>query len=164
LLPMTAGCAVIAGLQDRVVGDAGPSATYEQVVLQDRPLSYWRLGDPAGQSKAVDSAGDVDGTAVGAVTVDVPGALVDDKNTAAKLSANNAYIEMGDVYEFDGAKAFTVEAWVHLTDNLKGWPRIVTKSNTMTVGYELLFRPIELMDPNSFEPYGLLLLHRLPTG
>src|SRR5258708_37627031 len=34
-----------------------PTATYQSTILSDTPLAYWRLGESAGATQAVDSSG-----------------------------------------------------------------------------------------------------------
>src|SRR5262245_42823776 len=108
-------CALIAGLEDRVVGDAGPDANerianYRMLVTNDHPVAYWHLDD-ASTGTAVDSGPHgYNGTYMG--TVDsVPG-VFGASDLAAALNGSDGSIQMGDVIDFKDNAKFTLEAWV----------------------------------------------------
>src|SRR5690349_20991282 len=55
----------------------GSPLTYRDVVLNDGPVSYWRLNEPSGTT-ATDSVGSNTGTSTSGVTVNVGGISPDD--------------------------------------------------------------------------------------
>lgn len=59
--------------------------SYTEAVIEDSPIGYWRLGESSGDT-AADELGALPGTYVGSVTLDVPGALANDDDTAAQLA------------------------------------------------------------------------------
>ncbi|MET7668372.1 beta-N-acetylglucosaminidase domain-containing protein [Micromonospora luteifusca] len=85
--------------------------SYPNLVSGADPAGYWRLGDPAGSSTAVDSsASGQDGTYLAGAHSGVEGAITGDR--AASLSAG--YIEAPRTPRTDLKGAFTLEAWVKL--------------------------------------------------
>ena len=103
--------------------------TYAGAVQADAPSGWWRLGDPAGQSLAADSAGTGTGTATG-VTFGVAGATKDG-NTAARFSGVNGASEVRvptSAAVDPSTGDFTVEAWVKTAVNGEG--AIVGKHQT----------------------------------
>jgi hypothetical protein len=81
--------------------------------MQDGPVAYWRLGEPAGASEVVSAvAGGPVGTVSGPVTLGVLGALPGDPDTAAHFDGSSGEVILGDHFDFAGTSAFTVEAWV----------------------------------------------------
>jgi hypothetical protein len=96
------------------VGTAPPHASaspiYPSVVLADNPVGYWRLGESPAQTTAFDSSPFMrNGTYMGAVTRGVPGAIVDDPDTAAQFAGGFVAIPGGP---FNLANNFSLEAWV----------------------------------------------------
>ena len=87
--------------------DAGESV-YRTAVLGDRPVAYWRLGEPSG-TVARDDIGTLDGTWSGTI-VRVPGAT-NDGDLAVKLDGMTARCEIGDVLAFPGTAPHTIELW-----------------------------------------------------
>lgn len=91
-----------------------PTATtdYPSLVLERSPLAYYRMGDTG--SVAADSAADGrDGSYVGMPSLGVPGALVNDSDTATALTGGQRV----DVPPPELPLAnFTVEAWVKTTN------------------------------------------------
>jgi hypothetical protein len=94
-----------------VFAQTTPSA-YDQAVRADGATSYWRLGEQAGATNAVDSIGTRTAT-FGSGTLGTPGALTGDADTAV-TSASGNMIETMPVPT--GAR--TIEAWVKVPDSL----------------------------------------------
>ncbi|KAB1161843.1 hypothetical protein F6X68_02535 [Micromonospora sp. AMSO12t] len=85
--------------------------SYPNLVTGADPAGYWRLGDPAGSSTAVDSsASGRNGTYLAGAQPVAEGAITGDR--AADLSAG--YIEAPRGPRTDLQGAFTLEAWVKL--------------------------------------------------
>src|SRR5262249_54513852 len=88
---------------------ASGSPIYSSVVLADNPIGYWRLGETSGPT-AFDSSGlGHNGTYTGGVTLGVPGAIVDDPNTAARFNGSTGYVAVPGG-PFNMANNFTLEA------------------------------------------------------
>jgi hypothetical protein len=85
------GCARILGIDDTVLGDGRDAAdadrgdalgmAYHTEVIADRPVAYWRLGEPSGALVAVDEIGDLDGAALGDIQFGAVGALPGDPDS-----------------------------------------------------------------------------------
>jgi hypothetical protein len=81
---------------------------YSATVLADRPVGYWRLGDPVGAVTALDSSGNGrTGTVLGGVTFGQAGAV--DGNTAALFDGTTGYITSTAPIPAN----CTIEAWVN---------------------------------------------------
>ena len=94
--------------------DAPSVSTYEQAVIADHPVAYWRLGDTG--SIARDELGMHDGNYNAGVTTGVAGALVDDPNRAAAFNGMTGEITTTTGISFPGTASFTLEVWVYETD------------------------------------------------
>jgi hypothetical protein len=92
--------------------DDGTAVTgYPAVVLADHLAGYWRLGDAA--ALALDASGNgITGSYGSGLTQGVPGASVNDADTAAEFSGQTGAISLGNVFNFTGTTAFSVEAWI----------------------------------------------------
>jgi hypothetical protein len=89
--------------------------TYEEEVLSDHPLAYWRFGETSGTT-AVDSSGNGhDGTYVGGVTLGAPGAIANDPDTSVSFDGATAWMNAGDIFQFAGTVPCSFEAWVNPT-------------------------------------------------
>jgi hypothetical protein len=96
---------------------AKPNATYYRAVNSDRPVRYYRLGEPSGTT-AVDSG--TNGTAGNGTYVDTPtlgaaGALTNDPNTAVTFNGSSEYVSLPTL-DMSG-RSFTIEAWINPVDN-----------------------------------------------
>lgn len=87
-----------------------PASVYEHEVRTDAPLHWWRLGEAAGETRAVDAGSSpIDGTYSGAVTLGVGGLVVNDPDTAATFTeADTAYMRAVGAMP-TGTAAFSVE-------------------------------------------------------
>ncbi len=86
---------------------------YPPVVIADRALAYWRLGESSGTA-AVDSIGGRDGNLLGGVVPGQPGALAD--GTSAMLfNGSNAYIQVPGSTALSLAGDLTLEMWVNVS-------------------------------------------------
>ena len=99
---------------------------YSATILSDSPLGYWRLGEPAGATTAIDSSsGGHNGAYVGNVTLGIPGAIAGDPNTAANFGGTTGYVSVGAQPTFDLANNFTIEAWIQ-PSSFTGFQRIAS--------------------------------------
>src|SRR5207247_674100 len=85
-----------------------------QQVFTDHPLGFWRLGDAAGSSSALDASGNsLTGAVDPGVTFRQPGAISGD--TAATFPGSGPAIVVPASALLDLANAVSVEAWVRPT-------------------------------------------------
>lgn len=87
-------------------------AQYADVVRADQPLAYWRLGEPPGSTVAADSSGYGRSGTYSGPTLGVTGAPNARPDTAASFDGLNDEVSMGDMLDFSGSAAFSLEAWV----------------------------------------------------
>jgi hypothetical protein len=92
------------------VADATAPSRYEQTVLEDAPILYLRLDEPASSLVVTDRIAAVEGRVSGSVELGVPGAIVGDPNGAARF--DNGVINLGDVASFAGDAPFSIEVWI----------------------------------------------------
>jgi hypothetical protein len=86
---------------------------YTAAVLQDNPVAYWRLDEPANSTTALDASGHgADGTYVGGVTLGQTGALAEDPDTAALFDGAGGHVDFANTL---AGNDFSVEAWVKTT-------------------------------------------------
>jgi hypothetical protein len=126
-------------------GSAGAPLSYFDVVSQDGPAGYWRLGEAQG-TLAADVNGLNNGTYSGPVTLGAM-ALVGDLDTAAQTVLEGA-VYMGDVFGFIGVSPFTVELWIRATV-VTGTVNLVRKAgdNAGYQGWQLYVAPDGLGTP-----------------
>lgn len=84
---------------------------YASTILQDRPSSYWRLGETSG-TLAEDSAGFNDATYRGPLTLGQPGALTDSANAAVLFSDAGSAAEAPYTPTLNPTTPFSVEFFV----------------------------------------------------
>jgi hypothetical protein len=86
---------------------------YPSVVLDDAPLGYWRLDEPAGATAIADATGNGHaGTIVGAVTFGADGAL---RGNSCATFDDNEYLQLDDAFGFADGAPFTLELWIDPT-------------------------------------------------
>ncbi|HJW49150.1 MAG TPA: S8 family serine peptidase, partial [Candidatus Limnocylindria bacterium] len=99
-------CSAAAGSVNCAIGTLLPNP-----VLADNPVSYWRLGEPAGATIAADSSGTNNGTYSG-VTLEAAGAVPGD--SAASFSGAGV-VSIPAASALNLSTALSVEAWVKPT-------------------------------------------------
>jgi hypothetical protein len=88
--------------------------SYVELVKGDGPVAYWRLGEKTGEI-AEDEIGAQDGAYLNGVTMDLPGAIPNDTNTAAHFTAaQNQKIDV-PWSETLNPTNFTAELWARVT-------------------------------------------------
>ena len=95
---------------------SGPSLQlgYVNQVLSDSPAGYWRLGESAGSTTAIDFSGNAShGTYVGASTLGQPGALATDSDASVRLPGLLGNYVDTPLTSVAGEPA-TFEAWVNI--------------------------------------------------
>ncbi len=112
--------------------------TYNGDVSIDRPVGYWRLGEPAGTIVVTDSSGNGNaGTSGGAgLTLGQAGALATDSATSASFNGSStAYVSVPYAAVYNPSGAFTLEAWVKVTGGQNTWRALVSTACTTCTGY-----------------------------
>jgi hypothetical protein len=109
-------------------GAGGGTSAYEQLILGDGPVGYWRLGETSGVM-ARDKLVLHDGMYEGGYGLKQPGAIPGDPDAAAHFNGADTSVRIGDFFDFAGKASFTIEAWVK-PDYLGSSPRrIVSKED-----------------------------------
>jgi len=108
-------CDKVYGLGGRVEIDAPPTA-YVVEVTADSPAAFYRMGESTGVT-CFDAIGDLHGTYAGTFVLGTPGAVFGDSDTAVTFGPGPAGAVFGDIHEFEGTNAFSLEAWVNVTDD-----------------------------------------------
>ena len=98
------------------VGSGGP-ALYALDTLADRPLDYWRLGEPSGAS--VDLASNDALQINGTPTRNVPGGIVGSTDGAITFAGNSTQFGTTTVRRW-ARNTFTVEAWIRTNSTSGG--------------------------------------------
>ncbi len=103
----------------QVIGGTKPGlSAYEKTVLADHPAGYWRLGETAGATVAVDSSGHKrNGAYHGKPKLGEAGAITFDNNTALGLDGpiSKSYVQIPANKVFSVAtsgKGLSVEVWM----------------------------------------------------
>jgi len=99
--------------QTCVEGNAGSGAAgsaYAAEILADEPLAYYRLGESETPT-AFDASGNERHATYKVVKLSMPGAIAGDPDTAVRFDGDGV-VEGGDWFGFEGAVAFSIEAWV----------------------------------------------------
>jgi len=115
------------------MAQGGSASGYSQSVLNDDPCGYWRLGESmlpvASDSSGVGSHG----TYIAGVTLEAPGAVVGDADTAASFDgAGQTKLEILADYEFIGTQEFSVELWVNPPALTTGYPTLIGQFDDLT--------------------------------
>jgi hypothetical protein len=110
------------------------NVTYADVIRGDGPVAYWRLGDSVPTAQDSGPFG-LDGSYEPGVTEGVPGAIVNDPNTAAEFAGGG--VAVPSYVGLDILGPLSVEVWA------KGGPQqpygyLISKSDwSGTIGYSL---------------------------
>lgn len=91
-------------------GDVGQ--TYEDAVLADDPVLYWRLGETVGSTAEDETANNLDGTYQNTPTLNQGGALSGDSDPAVLFNGTDEYVSRADDLLLDLGDSFTVELWI----------------------------------------------------
>ena len=115
---------------------------YQQLILQDHPLAYWRMSERSGTNIADISGNGYHGTVTGAnIVLGARGAIPNDPDPAISSSADDAsYIQTPDMPVLDAITgAFSIEVWA-LTNTLTvaNVIRGIWAANSGVTGYAYL--------------------------
>jgi concanavalin A-like lectin/glucanase superfamily protein len=120
-------------------------AAYSAAVVADSPSSYWRLDEAAG-STAKDLVGGHAASAHGGVTFGVPGALLNDRDTAVRFNGADGRIDLGSMNS-----PRTVELWMKAPAQTKETP-LFSNRNALQ---QYLYLGMLLRIPHVFDSFGL---------
>ncbi len=130
LLAALVALSVIAG----AIMPAYASANYSPSILSDTPYSYWRLGEAVGATTAADVKGHNALTySAGGVTLNQPGAILGDPNSAATFNGSTG-VATAAVAGMTATSNWSVEAWVN-PSNLNQAGTMVYNGVSGTNGY-----------------------------
>lgn len=89
----------------------GPPSTaaYPDAVTADNPVLYWRLDDTSGSVAADSSGNNNTGIYQGSPTLNQPGAVRTDRDSAVVLNGSSQYVTSSP--SFDNPQVFTEEIW-----------------------------------------------------
>ena len=107
---------------------------YEQVVLGDNPVAYWRLEETTGTT-AYDSSGNAkDGTYTGGVTLGQAGGPMG--GMAARFDGSSGHVQLPGTWGGTDWSALTIEAWVNTDSPVTGdFQSIVASSNESSLNF-----------------------------
>jgi hypothetical protein len=98
------------------------AASYQDTILGDDPIAYWRLGESSSSSTAVDSTGHGHNgsySALANLQFGIPGALIGDSDTGLLGTGSPGFpvtpVLIGNDPVFDLGSALTLEAWFKST-------------------------------------------------
>ena len=121
---------------------------YAQAVLDDQPVGYWRLNEPAGATVVTDAtpAGHV-GTYSGGVVFGQSGPLADGA-TAVRFDGTTGFVEIPHDPTFN-VSALTWEAWVNVPSTSTEWRKLLGKGATANEVFSLQIGP-NMMQPTLY--------------
>lgn len=126
--------------------------SYSAAVVADSPTSYWRLGDSG--TPARDLMGRRPATATGGSRFGVPGALVNDRDTAVELNGVDGKIDLGPI-----ASPHTVELWIKTSTEEQS--PFFSNRNSL---HQFVFLGTFLNLPQVFDSFNLLGGRRITSG
>jgi Concanavalin A-like lectin/glucanases superfamily/Fibronectin type III domain len=109
------------------------ASTYASTILADGPNAYWRLGETSGTVLVDSTTNANNGSYVGGVTLNQPGAIVGDANGAILLDGATGYGRAPNSSTLSLTGAVSVEAWVKWTATATGTQDIIYKGDGTTV-------------------------------
>lgn len=86
------------------------AAAYAEVVLGDGAIAYWPLDDTTPPAAYDASGNGYDGSYFGGVVLGEPGIFADASGFSARFDGTQG-VDMGDVLDFPGMAAFSIELW-----------------------------------------------------
>jgi hypothetical protein len=119
------------------------AASYREIVVQDDPIAYFRLGDASGGVAKNEIGDGPTGSYLGNIAYGKPSALKNDPNAAVGFDGANAGIEIVPVSDFLDQQPFTLEAWIKPAVFDNGYHNVLAKWVELTdggYGYALFHR------------------------
>jgi hypothetical protein len=133
--PLTLGLTtalIVAALPSGLSAQEGtPADDYAALIEETRGLvAYWRLDEASGDTAADRGGQGIEATYAPGVSLGEPG-LIGEANAAAGLGGtDDAYVDAGDVLDFEAGAPFSLEAWIQPDEFANPYPRLVMKEAT----------------------------------
>jgi hypothetical protein len=133
-------------------------SAYVDVVMQDGPLAYWRVGEGEGTSIAADASGNghdalyVLPDAGGGIVRGEPGAIVGDSDASVRVSDGASIIRDPHPFLFPGLAPYSFEAWVWVHESPLPAFVLSCPSGFGSVGYETQIRADSIIHERHAEP------------
>lgn len=118
--------------QDVATPPAGSAGSGYGAVVADTPglVAYWRLDETSG-TEAADSAGQGRAATIApGVALGAPGLLGETDSGILLNGSDDAYVDVGDVFDFAAGEPFTLEVWIRLDGFANPYPRLIMKEAT----------------------------------
>jgi hypothetical protein len=106
--------------------------SYQDLILSDKPIGYWRLGETSGTTATDLSAFENHGTYTGSFIQGKPGIISGDSNTSTQFDGSTSYVSMGNVTALNNLSTVTLSAWIKPT-NFTSRGTVVAKEGTCKV-------------------------------
>lgn len=119
---------------------------YRDLVIADAPVGYWRLDEEPGATTATDIAGGRDGFYWNNVTLGVPGALVEDTNTAAGFVTDSQTKVDVDFAPELNTPNFTIECWARVTGGTAHRSPVTSRADQPQRGYIFYATPANVWE------------------
>jgi len=120
--------------RDQIKYELGNVITaYSSAVATSTPAGYWRLGDASGTTATDSSSNSLNGTYAGTYSLNMPGALGADTNTAVEFGGGYADMGSPSALNITGT-ALTVEFWAQAS-SVGSYKYIVSHTNDSSQGY-----------------------------
>lgn len=136
----------------------GSGSAYVDVVMQDGPLAYWRVGEGEGTSIAADVSGNGNDAlyflpgATGSILRGEPGAITGDPDAAVRVSNGASIIKDPHPFLFPALAPYSFEAWVWVHEAELPAFVLACPSGFGSVGYETQIRADSLYHERHAEP------------
>jgi len=111
--------------------------SYQDVVLADSPVAYWRLGDRTGTTAKDISGSGFDGIYTNGPTLGAVGAISGDGDTATGFDGSDDYVAVANGFTntIKGDDTHTVEMWVY-ANSVGGKIPIASTSNSYYIQFD----------------------------
>jgi hypothetical protein len=86
--------------------------SYAETILADAPITYWRLGEPAGSERAMDQIGDNYGVYENDPILGEVGACKEDLNSAVFFNGREKYVQARNPFHGTNIANFSIEFWM----------------------------------------------------
>ena len=114
------GNELLSPVSNTVTVDGRTLSPYAAQVELDGADHYWRLGEPAGSTTALDSVGNADGDVPLGVTLGTTGAVSGDPDTAGTFNGTSTASIGAGTSAVAGPSTFTLQGWFQTTSTTGG--------------------------------------------
>ena len=115
------------------VTPTGAANTYTSTIIGDRPVLYYRLGDPSGAITPDSSATGNNGAYYFGYTLNQPGALATDPDGAVLFDGSSGYVRTANSQSLSITGDISVEAWVKWTAIATNPQNVINKGDGGTL-------------------------------